>query len=278
MPKVDFFHVGFHKTASTWFQEIGYKRHSDISLVNGDCWDSVFYNRFIGSDYASWRTLDETMVISTETDGRLNGICDENLTGHFWTGRNACKIAQNIYEYNPHSKVVFVVRDQVSMIDSLYFNYVRNGGFLTFKELVNDICFEGHLVREKLEYHRLIELYLEYFGRDRVLVVPYEEFRLSPASFLARIAAFLDVQMFSSYETDLLINKKLARGERDVMRVLGRAGFNPDWSRQLRKVGRILPSKGALAVPTEFLTIWAKSNRMLERLLGIDLDSYGYLI
>lgn len=50
MKKINFLHVGYHKTASTWFQKIGYPSLNDIKIVNRDQSDMQFFKLFIEPD------------------------------------------------------------------------------------------------------------------------------------------------------------------------------------------------------------------------------------
>ena len=47
--KVDLVHIGYHKTASTWWQQIGYTSSKDIFLLNSEVnkSDKAFFELFV---------------------------------------------------------------------------------------------------------------------------------------------------------------------------------------------------------------------------------------
>jgi hypothetical protein len=159
--KVDFLHIGYHKTASTWFQLYGYPMHSEINLLNQGSFDSVFFDTFVGPDEFNFDEVEfETNFWGNANRNKqnnvLSGICEESLTGHFWTGRNSDTLLHRINDQFEGSKIIISIRRQESMLASLYSNYVKNGGTMSFSRLLSDIPFEGALLSSKLEYHKLI--------------------------------------------------------------------------------------------------------------------------
>ena len=76
--------------------------------------------------------------------GRTPVVSAERFSGHWVTGGYDAKtIADRIFEVWPTAKVLIVFREQRSMLNSVYRQYVRKGGGRTFSQFV-DPKGKGH--------------------------------------------------------------------------------------------------------------------------------------
>ena len=92
-------------------------------------------------------------MISTETLSSTDLI----------TGENAKRTAERIKTLFGQVKIIYVIRDQLTMILSIYSQYVKMGG----TQNITDFVFDPILARglfERLRYHKSIEMYFELFG------------------------------------------------------------------------------------------------------------------
>lgn len=302
-------HIGYHKTGSTWLQRrifadqsLGYTLVQPRTIV-----DEAFVvcNPFT-FDPRQARAHFEDFAIQAEESGRTLVISHERLTGlPLMNAVDARPIADRIAATFPLGKVLLVIREQRSMMVSLYKQYVRaRMGSDRYEQL-----WRERTVRERrrpgpdlevFEYHHLIRYYQELFGRDRVLVLPFEMLCRDAKTFVAKIMEFAGqpgpAEVSSERE-----NAALSSAAVEVTRLLNivfrRIGIEsifagPIADRRarrirlvvLRSLGPLLPHPISDRVEEgwrrETLRLvagrFAESNVITQELTGIDLASYGY--
>lgn len=285
---LDFVHIGYHKTASSWFQFYGYKNSSRIRLLNDVRSDfyRIFMNTFVlpdkyNFDYQEYFKSFWTPQLKIGDDPTtIKGICEENLSGHFWTGRNSDTLLQRVNDCFDSPKVIISIRQQDNMLASLYSNYIKNGGTLTAKRLLSDVCFEGNLVLSKLCYDRLISSAQEMFGFKNVMVYAYEEFQSDPMSLLWRIFQFIGAEEYGAADFNIRVNKGRGKIGLQLERILNVYGFHGRYSRKiidyLTAIDLPVPKNSMKHLTVNFQEIWKESNNKTAFLTSIDLADYGY--
>jgi len=173
---------------------------------------------------------------------------------------------------------------------------------LNGKELHFHPCFNyAHF-----EYDRLIRYYYAQFGRENVLVLPFELFKKEPLVFATKICKFCDLSISADSRIAGLferqINSSLTEFQMQVLRHanfwiakprnLSRRTVFPLLNRQqmrafmrwLRKVDRIVPTSYTKAltekkkreIALHVGNRYKVSNRETVQLTGLDLEVYGY--
>ena len=198
-------HIGYHKTATTWFQKRCYPfvenlRYVDRRVVQEAVLaDSTF--RF-DPERARGR-LDEG------DDGRPLLLCEEELSGNVHSGGMAGAqskdVADRLHTLFPDAAVVIFIREQVEMAAALYRHYVREGGTHRPHRYFFPERYRRDVARHRfkypvftfdhLEYNGLIDYYRTRFGEANVHVFAYEQFRADPAEFVAGFCARLGLQV-----------------------------------------------------------------------------------
>ena len=288
--KIDFIHIGYHKTATTWFQTYGYPSIPSIFLLNHpkSHYYRAFMDYFVNPDDFSFDYkvfLDEFWLPQHKSHNNLNefkveGVCEENLSGHFWTGRNSDTLLNRIETCFDTPRIIICIREQRSMFRSLYSNYVKNGGSLSAKQLLTDIPFEGALLREKLCYHRMIKAAQDKFGKDSVYVYAYEEFCQNPKEITNKIFNFIGVPN----EHQINLNTRVNRGRGMFGLYLDRftniIGMRGRYKRKaIDYIGYfdIKPPNLDSLITQDTYSLWQKSNESSALLTGINLSRYGYV-
>ncbi len=184
--KVDFIHIGYHKTATTWLQLCGFREHPDIVMLNDSrtSLDSYFVNNFVhvdenyfNADVFEKEFTGEIKRIQGDVSGLIVGICEENISGHYWHGRDERMLIERVARVFGDTKIIITIRNQLDMLISLYANYVKfNAGTRSLGALLLDKSVFGEKVFEKLCYDRLVCRCLSLFGKSNVMVVCYEDF------------------------------------------------------------------------------------------------------
>lgn len=206
----------------------------------------------------------------------LSGVVDENITGHFWTGRNADTLLLRCQQNFKDAKIVIIVRNQFSMLNSLYFNYIKNGGCLSFDKLRQDICFEGHLISTKLCYYNLISKYFETFGKKNVHVFPFEKFCLHPKAAVQELSKFLGCKKINNRHFEKKINIQGSVYGLRILQLLNILNLNQKTFTSC--VLKIFKGKRKVCChpPKEWIEMWKESNHKLINKCDINLERYLY--
>jgi hypothetical protein len=139
-------------------------------------------------------------------------ISHEHLSGYPQSGGYYNSIIarrlKNIFE---DAKVIIIIRNQLDMIYSSYVHYIRTGGSCKINNFLNPPQ-DGAIPRfkyEYLEYHKVIELYFDLFGRENVLVLPYELFVVDPKKYVKEITSFIGVENPTNLPYKVIENKSI---------------------------------------------------------------------
>jgi hypothetical protein len=151
------------------------------------------------------------------------------------------------------------------------------------------------------EYHRLIAYYQKLFGAERVLVLPYEQFRREPENYVARITRFAGARdagpLPYGEQVNLAPSTFAITLQRRLNFIAARDSVNP-WvlvnSRHVRRLVHRIVRNLSLAVPssisqkldacmkTQIAQLvgdrYAASNRLASELIQINLAELGYNI
>jgi hypothetical protein len=304
-------HVGFHKTATSWFQTAVYPRTTTHRLVDRDLVRSIFVN----SDAFHFDSGDARLRLELDGDPRPPLICEEELSGVLHIGAAssyiAKEVAARVHATMPDAEIVIFVREQADAAASWYLQYVKEGGTASARRYLfpDEYLYPGRLMLFKmarfdfaqLDYSGLIEAYDRLFGRERVHVYAYEDLKTDSAELLERMQQEL---RFSVANADLCsdrVNAAYRRGVLPIARVMnhftGRQVANkrtllhlPFWFRarwfMLERLNS-LPVFGGRPNPAALLNArerawiadrFAAPNAWLASRMSRDLASVGYSI
>lgn len=312
-----FIHIGYAKAASSWTQRMfrtdgsGFYFPLDNNKTYID--DCIVEPDSLGFD----PELSRTNLLSKydATDQRVPVLSSERLAGNWFTGGYYRKeIANRLHTLFPDGKVLMIIREQKSMLSSVYRQYIRKGGVRTPRELFlprenlphgASGVPSGHGRGPKFsfdlyKYDRLIEHYNELFSPENVLVIPLEYLKTNTKHYVDKIVDFAEADPDDDFE---LITNKSNTGISFFDARLKRY-FNPfiesdyinDYSLYNTPVTRTL-SRGIVKLITEATpqsvqrstattfeqeiadTVgdrYRKSNRQTNELIDFDLAELGY--
>lgn len=315
-------HIGLHKTGTSWLQvhlfanpdmpfwtaapDAMQKRKSRAKFGSHLFYRGPDDNVLLG-DRFDVEAAREAIGVARVPPGRCLVVSNERLSGHpMSNGVDRAWICNRLYETLPDGRVLIVVREQRSMILSNYMQYLKYGG---------PRSIEGFLASEMdarvpaLEptywcYDELVRLYVERFGPERVLVLPYEMLRRAPGEFVARICRFSGVEppatalaaanrenASQNYVTCTLLRHvspliRSSRGNGFAPALLGRRAGQAVHLGLQKYLGYLVPRalneyarKRLLArVDAVARSTFPESNRRLAQLTGLELGQYGYLL
>jgi hypothetical protein len=197
-------HIGYHKTATTWFQRSVYPHATSHRWIPRDRAQAAFLDP-PGMTFDPDRAR---ALLMEGDDGRPLLLCEENLSGYIHNGGLhgflPPAVAERIRAVLPDARIVIFVRSQVSMIAACYMQYVRGGGTHgVHRYLFPSLYLRGAYAQpfkvprfsfDHFEYDRLVARYDALFGAENVHVYPFEDLRDQQA-MLARLEDELDLRL-----------------------------------------------------------------------------------
>lgn len=121
--------------------------------------------------------LDASTTYSMASISRKEGVLDN--------------VPEKIYEYNPNSKFIYILRDPIYRTYSSYLHSLRRRGkiYKNFKEALDSNSF----FLDTSNYVAQIKKYYEYFPKDSFLFLTFEDFRDDYQEVLNKCFSFLEV-------------------------------------------------------------------------------------
>lgn len=98
---------------------------------------------------------------------------------------------ERLYAYNPELKLIYIMRHPVERILS---NYAHRVARKTVKQPPETAVFADPEYINRTRYGVQLRPYVDLFGRDRILLLVFEEYLADPQRVLAEIADFLAIE------------------------------------------------------------------------------------
>ena len=214
---VDFIHVGDYKTGTSWLQQRVFPYHPEIQYL-GDHFKDKSQKKVL-RELVDIRDLDFDAQCLSETfrqnfareRGKIVGISREALSqSDYISGENAKRNALRIKEIFGNVKIIYVIREQISMLGAIYSQYLKTGGTRKFNDWFLD-PIECAGIIERLKYDKNIKMYQSIFGEENVKVLLYEELKSDNSLFLKKLFKFLECKdiHFQPPENKVVVNASL---------------------------------------------------------------------
>ncbi|MDP3677157.1 MAG: hypothetical protein Q8R44_19010 [Novosphingobium sp.] len=221
-------HLGYHKTATTWFQDQVWP-----SATSHDYIPRAVTQRALLSPPGMHFEADEaSLVLALAERNRPVLLSEENLSGYPHNGGMhgliGPEMARRIHAVLPNAQIVIFVRNQREIVRATYAQYVAGGGTWSLRRYLSGKAGRhGALTRaykapafewEHFAFDRLIAHYDDLFGAKSVHVYPYEWLR-QPQEFLIRLRHDLGVDLPAGIETRPRANRSMGRGALLALRI-----------------------------------------------------------
>lgn len=195
------------------------------------------------------------------------------------------QIAENIHRINPRAKIIISLREQVSWLVSNWSHFINHlppdrNSFLDFLK-----TFEGKTLLYSGQFHLTLEAFQQRFGPKNVHVTLLEHLYADETGTLEELCSFLGVDNFQirlgeedknqgKDAIDLLLSRS---GGAKLSRIAAVRWFY-NFSRPLRKklARKAKPLLVSKEVQATLRAFYAPSNALTSRLIGMDLNQYGY--
>ena len=294
-------HIGYHKTATTWLQRhlFNNERASFVCpwSIDEAARQLVDPHAFDFDTEQANRYFEKEIQRASQA-GRVPVLSSEELSGNPHSGGYANKtIADRLVAVFPDALVLIVIREQLSMLQSVYKQYLRMGGAASPMQYFFPTTVGPRVPRfrfENFEYHRLIGYYIRLVGRNRVCVLPMEMLKEDARAFVKRIAEFAgatDPGPLPEEKVYAAHSGFTAALQRQVNRLFGHTAVNPGapfhtWRlvKWYERLDRLVPSTVSELFdrPLErFIEKYAggryaRSNGDVVQLTGLNLGRFGY--
>lgn len=208
-------HIGYHKTATNWFQRIYYPNVKNFQYIHR----KKVRRAFLKDSAFNFNVQKALCELKTPFSDPVI-ICEEELSGNIHSGGLYGYLSKEVISRLkltlPYSRIIIFIRNQPDMIASVYKQYIREGGTFTAKrylfprQYLSPHGFNPPKVPlfsfDHFEYYPLIVTYEAFFGRENVHVFPYEEFKQNISDFIQRFGHRFDFKVDESRITFDKIN------------------------------------------------------------------------
>ena len=280
------FHIGYHKTATTWFQKKFYPLLKNYNQVDRSKIRDFFYENNY-QDFSS----------------KKNQIfCDEELSGNIHNGAYLGLLSENIatkiskFE-NP--KVIIFIRNQYDIIVSSYVQYIKEGGNYSFSRYIEHKEFDRSnrsslFSLKHFDYKNLIHKYQSLIGKENVYIYLFEDFitdqELFISSFIKDHNLEIDLNKVdfeknnNSYSYVSLFFARIINSfsRKNVLYkyYIIHLPFVYEYAREILRRIKIFPVKSRSFINDEFRHIvnkkYSDSNKSIAKEYNLDLDKYNY--
>lgn len=194
-------HIGFPKTGTTWFQKQLYPQIEDIYFFSRE----ELIEHIINIDIFSFDPEKARENMVKLANGKRIVICDELLVGGldipFGLGEFIKIMADRLYAVFPDAIIIAFIRNQVDILASAYFQYIRSGGTYSVKKYLSadktfNTFFKNHLLYSLkfFQFDLTIGYYEKLFSTSRVTVYLYEDFKANTESFVKKFLNDMGLQ------------------------------------------------------------------------------------
>lgn len=202
-------HIGANKTGSTTLQRHLFSKSSHIAYLGEDCYNYIAIENILHSlvtdDDLFYRSDEVNQLFSSHIINNPDKIIvysDEDIT----MSRVPSQCANRLFTLMPDSKILLVIRDQISVVTSWYTNhgaYLRDVPYRYWRQPVEidewfEYCFKfiNYSPLSGFKYFQIIELYEKLFGIDNIHILYYEDLLENSHMFITDLCTILglDVQ------------------------------------------------------------------------------------
>ena len=225
-------HIGMPRTASTFLQRAYFPHVSDFEFYGvdrtqySDAFQKILYQ-------------DDSHFNAKEIAAEIKPITEKNaiLSNELFVGQslylqstNRSRTARRLKQLFPDAEIVLVLRNQVSLLESLYSIGIYSGmagspeDFIRFSNEPSSVdsplypTFAETETTEGYHFSNLIELYRSLFSDVHILL--FEDFKSNPVSFAERLSQMLNLNVGKIKNPEKRVNKSLSARQIKLIRRL----------------------------------------------------------
>jgi len=200
-------HIGLHKTGTKFWQHGVFPRLEGINYVQKNLYERKLFDLLLNADYLTLcdREKDALRILEGYlSPGKRTLLSDEFFSGNpFFRYINRHSLLLAIKRLLPGARIILSLRGQEAMIDSLYREYIVQGGVKRFEDFVTPtiplhrsvMSFEPCVDPTSFRYHPYVEEIVRLFGADNVFVFPMERMASDFDSLLQEMLQFIEAKV-----------------------------------------------------------------------------------
>lgn len=192
-------HIGYPKTGSNFLRR-WFAGHPQLSYADGGIagFNNVYdiaRSAAVAPEDIRYRVTSSEGLATPHADvgGPLDGYDRTRWGGFSAAHAIVCDTLASLF---PEARILIVTRGFRSMIISSYSQYVRTGGTADFPRFCGDIAGVVGRGDNPWDYDHLIGCYVAAFGKENVIVLPYELLRDDHAAFTRELERRLGIDRF----------------------------------------------------------------------------------
>lgn len=272
MTQPTFLIIGAQKAGTTWLAQM-LRHHPDVYMSQTEI-------HFFDKQYNFIKSMEWYK-------GHFDNAAGEHAIGektpdYLWANGNGVEghlpdVHRNIHKYLPDVKLILLLRNPVDRAISSVNHIIRSRRISPLHK-IDDLLLgkkrhlvEGHGVIAKGMYYSQIKAYLEYFDRNQILVLFFEECLMENTSLgLKSVCEFLGVNPSFIFRND---TKKVNADPRSRLR-LALDYYLPFMEKHTHIIDRYLPSSSRPSKSTisRLYRLYAEENERLFELIGARTD------
>lgn len=311
-------HVGFHKTATSFLQtqffaetQLGFAQYPRLSS------EQLIHRKLAALspfDELPRNTINELREFAHNAakKGILAVISHERLSGYPASGGYDSKlILDRIKQIFPHAKILIIIREQISLIQSVYGQIITDGGSYSLRDFLSSLEPEIMRIPQfRLSFYEF-DKYINYchtlFGKNQVLTLPYELLLTNYQGFCDQIGAFAlpdnwhKIRESQELPQNIVINARHSILLQNLSRVLNSLFYKNQLSNsaliRIESIPKLLHISNQIlkAITPQFIetmmdkktrnliaeyvgSYYCQSNARTSELIGINLAEYDYSI
>ncbi len=186
--KVDFILLGASKSGTTTMADI-LRDHPDINFCKKK--EPNFFSRT-----KNWKNnVEQYHKLFDEEEGKIYGEASHTYTA---LPKYNLKIWEDIYTYNPEMKFIYIVRNPIDRFISGYMQAYQRG---RINMSIDDVLHRGTSIT-KSRYYTQITPFIERFGKEKILIINFDDFISKRKEVMMKISDFLCVNFnkFKNFE------------------------------------------------------------------------------
>lgn len=199
--KMHYLHIGFPKTGTSFCQKLIFPYFKNAyynPTYDLDKLDEILFNPF-SKIKPERKKIDLKPII----------LSKESYIGSIFFGARDFKSNLEIIKSTfQNVKIIITIRDQTRLINSLYVQYVQQGGYKSLDKFLwgkakyfGDDYFNADILR----YDIVIKQIEKTFGENNLLVLNYRDLKNDPVDFIKQISRFMNLDIDTS-KIDFNIN------------------------------------------------------------------------